>query len=66
MADFAPAHPQEFGNATDTNVKWKDMQDLNASRKGDLATSDYTCHRTAHYSFHPYSPDRDWTSGLSR
>lgn len=40
------------------------MQDLNASKKGDLATGDYTCHWTARYNFHAFSADSDWTQGL--
>lgn len=40
------------------------MQDLNASKKGDLATGDYTCHWIADYNFHPFSADSDWTQGL--
>lgn len=63
MDDFVPAHFRTLGKH-DTNVKWKDMQDLNASKKGDLATGDYTCHWTAHYNFHPVSADSDWTQGL--
>lgn len=41
------------------------MHDLNASKKGDLATGDYTCHWPAHYNFHAFSADSDWTQGGS-
>lgn len=52
-------YPLEFGKENYINGKPKDMQDLNASKKGDFGTDYYTCHLVAHYNIHPFSADSD-------